>query len=210
MGFRFSESCAIIATSILLNKMPQGTKTQMATVPKTEEFLDPPKIFKRVGVEQGFACADFGSGSGYICLPLAKYVTGRGKVFAVDVVKDSLEMVHEKALQQGSQNVRTVWADLEVVGGTKITSGSLDMVFLKTVFFQLEKPIDALKEVARVLKKGGKLVVIDWKKGVGPVGPPDELRKDEEEVLADAKTAGFSPVESFPVDKYHFGYILQK
>jgi ubiquinone/menaquinone biosynthesis C-methylase UbiE len=177
---------------------------------KTKNFLDPLKIFQEVGVEQGTAVADFGCGSGYIALPLARYVTERGKVYAIDIMKDSLTLVHDKALQQGNRNVQTVWADLEVSGGTKISPASLDMVFLKDNYFQLEKPIEVLREAVRVLKKGGKLIVIDWKKGKGPIGPPEELRKDEAEVVKQVEGVGLSQEKSFDVDLYHFGYIFTK
>lgn len=180
-----------------------------ATV-KTKAFLDPAKIFQEVGVQQGAVVADFGCGSGYIALPLARFVTERGKVFAIDIMKDALSLVHDKALQQGSRNMQTVWADLEVAGGTKITPASLDMVFLKDNYFQLEKPAEVLKEASRVLKKGGKLIVIDWKKGQGPVGPPDELRKDEAEVVSQVQASGLKQVGTFDVDTYHYGYIFQK
>lgn len=177
---------------------------------QTKTFLDPAKIFQEVGVEQGSTVADFGCGSGYLALPLARFVGQQGKVFAIDIMKDALSLVHDKALQQGSRNVQTVWADLEVSGGTKITPESLDMIFLKDNYFQFEKPQDVLREAARVLKKSGKLVVIDWKKGKGPVGPPEELRKDESEVLAQVEGAGLKKVSEIDVDAYHFGYIFQK
>lgn len=177
---------------------------------KTKEFLDPTKIFKEVGVQSGFHVADFGCGSGYITLPLARFVSNNGKVYAIDVMKDVLTLVHDKALQQGSMNVQTVWADLEVVGGSKLSDASLDMVFLKDNYFQLEKPKEVLKEVVRVLKKGAKLVVIDWKKGKGPVGPPNDLRKDEAEVVKLAEGVGLKQAGVVHVDPYHFGYIFQK
>ena len=187
--------------------MPE-TSTQ--TTASQEDFFNPLALFKRVGINQGMVVADLGSGSGYLTLPLAKYVSERGKVYAIDIMKDSLQVIHDKALSQGNRNVQTVWADAEMVGSTKIAPGTVDMVIMSNIYFQLEKPGEALKEAARIVKKNGKVVVVDWVKGKGPVGPPEELRKDGAEVAQTALGAGLKELEHFEVDQYHYGYIFHK
>jgi len=44
------------------------------------------------------------------------------------------------------------------------------------LYHELEDPLKMLEESRRLLKKGGKLMIIDWKKGETPEGPPLELR----------------------------------
>lgn len=186
-------------------------QTQNAGMPqRTEEFLDPNRLLRNIGVEQGSVVADFGCGTGYLSLPLSRHVRDNGKVYAIDVMKDNLASISDRALASGFRNVITVWADIEVPGATKINAQTVDMVIMKTVFFQLEKPREALAEAVRILKKGGKLAVIDWKKGAGPIGPPDDKRIPQEQIEEWAAAAKLKKTHDVEVDKYHYGMVFVK
>lgn len=173
-------------------------------------FLDVDRVVGLLGVAPGQKVADLGCGSGYFVIALAKKVGETGMVTAVDVMQEALEAVHAKAEALGMKNITPVRANLEVLGGTKIADGSQDLTLLKNVLFQSQKKEAIVAEAARITKPGGRVVVIDWKKGAGGLGPPDQLRTDDAAVTQIGQGAGLHLDGQLAADQFHFGLVFIK
>jgi len=168
-------------------------------------------VFSKIGLEEGMAVGDLGCGNlAYYALGASKAVGKKGMVYAVDILKTALNAVDNRIRQDGIENLKTVWSNLEMVGATNIPAGSLDAVFIHNVLFQSSEHAGFLKETARLLKSGGKLMIIDWKKTGAPFGPPLKDRPDPENVKALAASAGFKLAEQFEAGPYHWGMIFVK
>lgn len=111
------------------------------------------------GMAAGFAgreVADLGCGEGALTLLLAAYAR---KVVAVDQSKAMLRLVRERAKETGlADRVQTVEGDLERVA---LDDASCDDVFLSQALHHAARPAHAVREAARLLKRGGRLVVLD-------------------------------------------------
>lgn len=153
-------------------------------------FLDTRKVVAAVGVTPGMHVADLGCGSGYFSLELAKAVGSSGTVAAVDVMQEPLQSVQTKSEAMGLGNIRTIRADLEVSGSTKIPDRALDLSLLANILFQSQKKEEIIREAVRIIKPGGKLVIMDWKKGATGFGPPDDFRTAKEEFQRMAEEQG--------------------
>jgi len=153
-------------------------------------FLDTRKVVAALGVTPGMHTADLGCGSGYFSLELARAVGPTGSVAAVDVMQEPLQSVQTKSEAMGLGNIRTIRADLEVAGSTGIADRTLDLSLLANVLFQSQKKEDIIREAVRILKQGGKLVIMDWKKGAKGFGPPDDFRTAKEEFQRLAEEQG--------------------
>lgn len=182
----------------------------MVQLPRAGDFLDADRIVRSLGIKPGQHAADFGCGSGFFTIALAKAVGLSGRVVAIDVMNEPLEAVRTRTESMGLKNIDVVRADLEILGGTKLSDGSQDVVMLKNVLFQSHKQDSILVEASRVLKSGGRLAIIDWAKGKGGLGPPDELRIDEAQVHQLCGSVGLSVGQSLSTDQYHFGFIANK
>ena len=98
----------------------------------------PEKILADIGIfEEGSTVADFGCGAGYFAVPLAKMVREKGKVYAIDVLTSAIEIVSGKAKAEGLHNLKTIRANLEVVGSSKIEDSSVDSVLLANILCHL-------------------------------------------------------------------------
>jgi len=172
-------------------------------------FLIPDNIIKEFGIKEGMRIADFGCGAGYFTIPIAKSVGENGVVYALDVLKTSLESVRSKAKIEGLLNIKTVWANLEISGGSKLKDESSDIVSLANILFQSPKKADIIEEAKRILKKKGKMIIIEWQEDQ-PLGPPKKLIVSKNLVQELVKKQGFKLEKEFSAGKHHWGMVFVK
>lgn len=175
-----------------------------------EGFLNPDAVVGEFGVTPGMSIADFGCGAGHIGILVAQQTGPDGHVLALDIMEDKLDSFKARAKASGLENVETKRANLEVLGNTGAGDNSQDMVLLINILFQSNKKQDILKEAKRVLKPGGTAILVEWKKGGGGFGPPNELRTDAGEMQAIFSAEGFVLVRQFNAGQFHYGLIFKK
>ena len=126
-----------------------------------EGFLNPSEILKKLKLKDGMTAADFGSGSGGWVIPLAK-ILEEGKVYAIDILEESLSALRAKASLEKLLNVETKLADIEK--GADIPENSCDVVLMTNILFEVDDKKTVLEEGKRILKPGGRILVVDWVK----------------------------------------------
>lgn len=174
-------------------------------------LIDPAKILEKLNLTAGMRVADLGCGrTGHITFQLAPLVGERGVVYALDIMKDVLESIRSQARAGGFANIQTIWSDLENIGAASVPEHSLDAGFLMNVLFMLKKRADALKEAARLIKKDGYLVIVDWVKKIGPLGPSPEQMINPSVLKDVAAKEGFDFIEEVPIGDFHFCNIFKK
>jgi len=99
---------------------------------------------------------------------------------------------------------------LEIFKATKIESGSLDVALLINTLYQSRKRVEILREAIRMLKKGAKLLVVEWKNVSSPFGPPPEERVKPDLLKIGAKKLGLEIEDEFEAGQYHFGILFVK
>ena len=176
-------------------------------------IINIPEILKKCGLKPGQTVVDLGTGrEGRFALAAGKVIGDYGKVWAVDISKEILPAIDTKATMLGINNVKTLWADLELENSTQnhIPDGTVDLVILATVLYQSKKQPEILKEAVRMLKDGGKLVIVEWIPENTPIGPPLKLRVHPDVVKQVVNKMKLMLLEEFPAGQYHYGMIFQK
>ncbi|MEK9158234.1 MAG: methyltransferase domain-containing protein [Patescibacteria group bacterium] len=178
----------------------------------SEGFFNPDVVVGEFGVVQDMKVADFGCGAGHIGILVAQKIGKGGVLFALDIMEDKLDSIRAQAKANGLENVQTKRANLEVMGSTSLADMSQDMVLLINILFQSTKKEEILKEANRVLKIGGKIVFIEWKKGAARqgFGPPEELRTDSLIAQEMFLLQGFKLERQFNAGQFHYGLIFKK
>ncbi len=176
------------------------------------EILNAPQILKEtLKITSGKIVADLGAGvSAYFTIESAKLVGDQGQVYAVDIVKDILATIDSKAKMAGLYNIKTVWSNLEMVGAAKIADNSLDFSLLVNTLFQSKKQEEMVAEAIRLLKKGGKLLIVDWSDTAPAFAPPEELQVNKKIVSDTALQLDMELEQEFKAGPYHFGMIFVK
>lgn len=182
----------------------------MVQLPAGSAFLDVQHVISALGSLDGKQVADLGCGTGHVTIALAQAVGEHGVVTAVDIMEEPLQSVQTRAESMNLKNVRTVRADLEVLGGTKIPDNSQDIAVLANTLFQSQKKDAMLAEAVRMLKPGGELLIIDWKKGANGFGPPDHLRTDEQVMQGLAAAAGVRFQRTVDAGVFYYGLLFIK
>lgn len=177
----------------------------------TRKFLDPEQVLFAAGLGANQIFADFGSGSGFYTLAAAKIVGVQGIAYSIDILESTLDHIVAEARLKGLRNVSTLICDLEQTGScSKIPSGSADMVLFANITHQISNKPNLFAEGYRLLKTGGKLLIIEWNEQPGPIGPPASERITESEAAGLARKSGFKTVGNLIVDPYHYGSIFIK
>ncbi len=153
--------------------------------------------------------ADFGSGTGYFTLAMAKALRPSGRVIALDIWKPSLEALEFRAKLEGLFNiVETRWANLEEPKGSGLPDNSCDLVLISNILFESEKKEVLIGEAKRVLKPEGFLIVIEWQ--------PDKLPSKnmfspigKEEILNMLEKLNFKIERELSLGITHYGFLAK-
>jgi ubiquinone/menaquinone biosynthesis C-methylase UbiE len=175
-----------------------------------KNFLDPKNILKQLAVSPGSMVADFGCGSGFFSLAFAEAVGEEGKVYSLDILPSALESVESKAKLQGLANVIPERVNLEKEGGSKLPPESLDWVVIKDMLFQNKMKSSIVKEAHRVLKNGGKLLLLEWNDHNSTIGPEKKLRISKEELRNIAESQEFKEEKELLAGDFHHGAVFVK
>lgn len=168
-------------------------------------------LIDKIVVNNNDKIADLGCGSfGYFVFPLAKRIGKHGKVYAVDIIKNNLESIKNMARTDNLTQIETVWSNLEVYNGTKIQSESLDAILLVGLLHQSDKHLDILKESVRMLKTGGRLLIVEWNEDDFVFGNNDVKRISQNKIKEDLAQFSLTMKEEFVAGEYHYGLLLIK
>lgn len=173
-------------------------------------FVDPNNAVSHFHLREGERIADFGAGSGAFLSPLSKAVGLTGRVYACEIQKALVEHLALRARSEHLSNVEALWCDLEADGGTKLSSGLLDAGLLSNTLFQFENKESAIRELSRVIKKGGRMFIIDWTDSFGGLGPHQSSVVSEEHARALFESVGFSYERSFETGDHHYGIVMRR
>ena len=120
--------------------------------PATREFL------MTIGLRRGWRVADIGCGIGLVTLWIAEQVGRSGWASAVDVSFEQLRLAKSNAAAVGLKNMSFHQASAYEIG---LRADSFDLVYSRFLMCHLKHPVNALKEMGALLKKGGVLVCED-------------------------------------------------
>jgi len=81
---------------------------------------------------------------------------------------------------------------------------------LVNILHQSEKKIEILREAIRLLKRGGKLLIVEWKNIDIPLGPSPDRRVNLNSLKSAIPKIGLAIKEDFEAGPYHYGLILTK
>lgn len=141
--------------------------------PEREQEESPSRLIASLGLHRGMTVVDVGAGSGTLSFPMAKRVAPGGQVIAEDIQPEMLALVRARSKKEGVTNVVP---RLGTTTDPKIAPGTADLMILVDVYHEFDQPYEMVTSMVRGLKKGGRLVFVEYRKE-DPQVPIKELHK---------------------------------
>jgi 2-polyprenyl-3-methyl-5-hydroxy-6-metoxy-1,4-benzoquinol methylase len=161
--------------------------------PDRASWQRPDAVVAALGLTGSETVADVGAGSGYFTFPLARALP-RGKVFAIDIEPEMVRHVHHKVMTEGITNVQAVVGDAD---DPAIPAGT-DVVFVCDVLHHVADRPAWMGKLSNEMKPGARLVVVEFKEGDLPQGPPKAAKIPRADIVALAAGAGLPLVGEKP------------
>ena len=150
------------------------------------EGLDPLRLFAQLPLRPYHCVLDLRCGNGHLTIPMAKSLFD-GRVYARDGSAAALDELKQRLAQARLSNVTLVSTEKEQ---QSIGDDTLDGVLVPFALHQTADREGLLREFLPKLKRSAWVAIVEWQKGQAAVGPPDEERIAEADVMALAKTVG--------------------
>ncbi len=173
-------------------------------------FSAPEKNIEQLELAQNQVVADFGAGSGAYTLASAKALKGTGKVYAIEVQQGLLTALQNACTAEHLGNVSFIWGNIELPGGSKLADNVCDVVIVSNVLFQAPDKKKIIDEARRVLKSGGRLLLIDWTASFNNMGPTSEQIFPEMEARKLLEEARLSFEKPINAGNFHYGLVYRK
>ncbi len=177
-----------------------GEYAKVLEDPSRDEWQKPHDVIMALGLKPTDIVADIGAGTGYFARRFALHA---GKVYAVDIDEKLLTIVRAKA----PANLVTIVAAPDDPG---LPEQSIDMIFFCDVLHHIENRPAYYAKLAKVLKPGGRIVVIDFYERPLPIGPPPSMKLSDQEVIAELQKAGFALKQQLDTLPYQYFLFFEK
>ena len=167
------------------------------------EAAETERLADIAGVHRGDTVAEIGAGTGRFSIAMAHAVGLAGKVYSTELNADRRRAIRDRVTAAGLRNVTVVEAAADA---TNLPDACCDVVFLRNVYHHIQEPERFAASVARAVKPGGIVIVIDFEPGALWLhgGRPDDASRrpghgvSREDAIAEFRTAGFDVRRQVP------------
>jgi arsenite methyltransferase len=189
-------------------RIQQDPKAHIARLedPMRDGYQKPAEVVKALQLQEGEVIADLGAGSGYFTFRLAKPVGKTGRVYAVDVDPDLIRHLNRRVRDTKAENVVTI---LCVPDDPLLCDGSVDRFFICDTWHHIDGHPHYLALLKKMLKPGGQVIMVDFKKETTPVGPPMEKRIARDELVREMENNGFELAAEHKFLEYQYFLIFK-
>jgi arsenite methyltransferase len=168
--------------------------------PQRDSWQKPHEVVMALQIKPTETVADIGAGSGYFTRRFARHA---GTVYAVDIDQKLLDA----AMKDAPKNVKSI---LAAPDDPRLPAASIDTIFFCDVLHHIENRAAYYPKLAKALRPGGRIVIVDFYKKPLPVGPPESMKLTEDQVTGELEAAGFRKVRSFDFLPYQYFLVFQR
>jgi ubiquinone/menaquinone biosynthesis C-methylase UbiE len=164
----------------------KGAEWLMRRVREQEE--GPSKMREQLLVKPGMVICDMGCGNGYHTLPLAQMVGEKGKILAVDVQPQMIEMLRQNIGRQGLKNIEPIQG---LYHDPKLPPNTCDLILLVDVYHEFSHPVQMLTSMRAALKPEGQLVLVEFRAEDDTVPIKPEHKMTQDQITKEMNANGF-------------------
>lgn len=117
-------------------------------------------LLEALALQPGMIVADIGAGTGYLSRRMAPLVVPGGKIIALDVQPEMVNMLQAAVNQSGLKQIEVKQGSVENI---KLPKNSIDMAIMVDVYHELAYPYEVMVSILQALKPRGRLVFVEYK-----------------------------------------------
>ena len=151
-------------------------------------------MLANLGMKQGMTICDMGCGNGFYTLQLAKMTGDSGHVYGVDIQREMLKLLNQRADAQGIKNVTPV------LGGftdPRLPKGKIDLILLVDVYHEFSHPEQMLAAMREALTPEGVCVLVEFRAEDPNVPIKPEHKMTKAQIMKEWPPSGFKLVREF-------------
>jgi len=171
----------------------------------SKKYLVAEEVLQAIGLGRGDVLLDVGCANGFFSLAASRVVGAEGRVIGVDNHEESIAVLREEIRSANLTNIEAIAAD--VTERIPVPNDTADVCLMADVLhgFFANGEIDAvMKEVARSVRRGGRLAIVEFKKVEGPPGPPLAIRLAPDEAARLLVPYGFTIEANADIGPHHY------
>lgn len=175
---------------------------------------DTETLIKVLQLQPGHVVAEIGAGGGELTIAIAKHVGPEGRVFTSELGAERLAKLRGVVEKSGLSQVQVVEGQ---AAHANLPDGCCDAIFLRNVYHHFGDPETMNESIARALKPGGRVAIIDFPPrndaATAPAGKRGESAAhgvSAEVVAREIKTAGLTIVSTEDRPNRWFLVLAQK
>ena len=149
----------------------------------TESFLDARDVISRLNLKGNEVFMDAGCGDGHVSMEAYDMLGKEATIYSVDVYGPSIEDMEKEVEEKGIKNIIPIQSN--IAERIALEDDTVDICLLINVFHHfvaMEENDEAIEELKRIIKPGGKIAVMDYKKMDTGYGPPLRVKSSPEEL----------------------------
>jgi cyclopropane fatty-acyl-phospholipid synthase-like methyltransferase len=151
-----------------------------------DAWQQPAEVIAALKLGPEAVVADIGAATGYFPVRLARALP-KGRVYGVDIEKSMVDYLSVRAVKEGLRNLHA----LQCTADDAALPEPVDLVLLVNTYHHIEKRPAYFKALKEKLLPGGRVAIIDFRKGQ-PMGPPEAHRIDVPQLKEEFAAAGYS------------------
>ena len=152
------------------------------------------KMREELRLKPGMDVCDMGAGNGYHAIPMAEKIGQAGKVYAVDVQPEMIEMLKGRLVGKKITNI------VPIVGlyhDPNLPEKSCDLILLVDVYHEFSHPVQMLAAMKKALKPGGAVVLVEFRSEDDSVPIKPEHKMSKAQILKELVPNGYKLVREF-------------
>ncbi len=162
--------------------------------PEREQEESVKESFEQLGLTAGMTVCDLGCGNGFWTLPIAREVGESGRVLAVDIQREMLVQLRQRAMKENVTNIEPIRGDID---DPHLPVGEVDLVLLVDVYHEFSHPQSMLWAMRRSLKPNGVIALLEYRKEDPEVPIKQEHKMAKNQIIKEYEANGLKLVREY-------------